>query len=357
MSRPLTRTALKTQPCTRLGAPTRGASLQPWLSSPHDKPARRLPPFQCLRLVGQQRGFSVSAPCAAAMPKMKRAAAPSMAVQTKQQRERMARDGGLPDEMGLLNNTLVMPSGKKRPGLFSKERRELEKSRLKLRFQEAITALQYKLGGHGFWSKEAWSWSTPRPQLRILQIPGIAKTLHEEMYRNFAAGDLSPVEKKLCKGLLHSLRARISIRPPGVFLKWKVDRYLETPKLVSYKAIRMPKAKGMPDGPGSGLVQAVVRIRSMQSLQHWKRESVKSRGAGASIREVRVDIRGRELSENTESEDTAKEAVEYVVIQKMMRNGVESDWMVWGMTEETAPSTLTAMLPKPGSGSLPVNSA
>ena len=59
----------------------------------------------------------------------------------------------------------------------------------------------------------------------------------------------------------------------------------------------------------------------------------------------------------SESEDTAKEAVEYVVVQKSMKQGVEVDWMLWGMTEETAASSLTALQPKSGSGKLPVSGA
>ena len=70
----------------------------------------------------------------------------------------------------------------------------------------------------------------------------------------------------------------------------------------------------------SALYQVVVRIRSLQSLKR--------------------NLKGQNGKEETvmeDSNDQQNEVVEYLVMQKMMLNGDESSWKIWGMTEETRP--------------------
>lgn len=69
---------------------------------------------------------------------------------------------------------------------------------------------------------------------------------------------------------------------------------------------------------GAGLRQAVVRIRSRQSLTRFRE--------------------GRVL----EGSGQERDVMEYVVIQKRMWKGREEGWLVWGTTEETTVEKLLA---------------
>ena len=69
----------------------------------------------------------------------------------------------------------------------------------------------------------------------------------------------------------------------------------------------------------SALVQVVVKIKSMQSLE--------------------TIIKGTEEGDDTSSriaDDDNKRLVEYLVLQRIMIDGEEQPWMVWGTTQETS---------------------
>jgi protein MBA1 len=101
----------------------------------------------------------------------------------------------------------------------------------------------------------------------------------------------------------------------------------------------IPNAKGKFEKNGDGIIQAVVRIHSLQSLRHVKRVWTKEKGRGETTKEVLVDAQGRELPPEKDSEEAAlkdaKELVEYFVVQKSVRKGKEGNWMLWGTAEET----------------------
>jgi len=63
---------------------------------------------------------------------------PAMAVQMQQQKQKAFRDGQIPDDIGLLPDTFVMPRGKKRPSWFSNfwGRWRMETKRLRTRITE-----------------------------------------------------------------------------------------------------------------------------------------------------------------------------------------------------------------------------
>ena len=94
-------------------------------------------------------------------------------------------------------------------------------------------------------------------------------------------------------------------------------RYKSRPRIVSHRASALAREE-------SGLQQAVVKIQSLQSFARFQR---KPKGE-------------LELLEGT---DEVKERLEYLVIQKMMFDGVEEPWKLWGTVEETDPQFL---LPK-----------
>ncbi|KAI7567596.1 hypothetical protein KC346_g20701, partial [Hortaea werneckii] len=170
----------------------------------------------------------------------------------------------------------------------------------------------------------------------------VARDLHKSMYEHFAAGNLTPMENQICEGMLGSLRSRIAQRNPNTGLKWTLHKYLSRPKLASYRAAIFPEQKGEKNTERNGIIQAVVRIHSLQSLQHIKRMSTRDANQKLVVREVPVDSQGREMEPLQEGAvpANAKDAVEYVVIQKMIRKGKEGRWMIWGTTEETTMSKI-----------------
>ena len=260
------------------------------------------------------RDFSTSQRCCAGAvmkamkPQGKRASQPSMAVTHKAQKDRALREGQMPDDLGLLPDTFILPQ--KATERWSSK---LRKKWLRMRFWEIVGAVSYRL----FFVK-------PRPKLQLGRIPEVAKRLHTQMYEHFATGNLEPVEKHLCAGLLGSLRHRVSLRPQGQTLRWKLVKYLSQPRLVSYKSAMLPGQTGDTAYERNGIVQAVVRIHSMQALQRVQRSQARENG--------RLVIREEALDGDKER---PKETVEYVVVQKMLRRGKEGDWMLWGFAEAT----------------------
>lgn len=166
--------------------------------------------------------------------------------------------------------------------------------------------------------------------------------MHKEMYEAFAAGRLKPVEGEICTGLLSSLRARIAQRPPNTHLRWTLHKYLSEPRVVSYRAGLMPNFDGSANrdkAAQNGLLQATVRIHSLQSLQHVRTTTVRERGRLVT-KETLVDSAGREVVDEGDAEAQArrraKETVEYFVIQRQLKKSKEGPWMVWGTAEETS---------------------
>ena len=156
------------------------------------------------------------------------------------------------------------------------------------------------------------------------------------MFEHFSTGKLQPVEAQLCQGLLGSLRSRIAQRPPNVHFMWTLDAYLSSPKLVSYKVVLLPG--GDLRAEKNGVVQAVVRIHSVQSIRRFMRQTIRDSGLTRTV-EIPVDAEGRELPPSKDGRvpwgQTAKETTEYVVVQKSLRKNKEGPWMVWGMAQET----------------------
>ena len=156
------------------------------------------------------------------------------------------------------------------------------------------------------------------------------------MYTNFASGNITAVESRLCEGILGSLKLRISQRPPHTGLKWTLHKHLSKPRLASYKPAVAPKQRNEEDNGVNGVVQAVVRLHTLQSLQHLKRVSLRDAQGRLIQRDIVVDLNGREVPPLEEGEvpKDAKEAVEYFVIQKSVRKSKEGPWKIWGTAEE-----------------------
>lgn len=128
--------------------------------------------------------------------------------------------------------------------------------------------------------------------------------LYEKMYTAFANGDTATLKSVCHDGLLASLRTRINVRPPKESLQWILHGCIGFPRIVSTNIVTLEIEK-------SALYQAVVKIKSMQSLRRTPMNGLVS------------DI-SRE-----------KKTVEYVVLQKMMLRGEEGKWKIWGTIEES----------------------
>lgn len=179
----------------------------------------------------------------------------------------------------------------------------------------------------------------PKPRLRLGEIPSAAKDLHNTMYQQFAIGNLEPLQTSVVPGFLGQLRARIAQRPNRNPLRWKLHEYKTVPRLMSFKVALFPGPSNEKNTERRGLIQAVVRIHSLQSLHHIRRVPVRDGKKGkAPTKDVLIDARGREISESEyeqEARREAKESVEYVVIQKKILKSKEGPWKIWGTTEET----------------------
>ena len=134
------------------------------------------------------------------------------------------------------------------------------------------------------------------------------------MYSAFFNRDLTRLEKLCCEGLFASFRTRMSGMPPNTRHDWSIA-YANSPKLVANVGVYVPV-------PGidkkMGLRQVVVRIDSKQRVD-----------------KITKDRSGEEKRE----EGIPKPVTEYIVIQKrLIENQPESDWMIWGTTEESSPA-------------------
>lgn len=71
-------------------------------------------------------------------PSMRKQSQPSLASSRQQQLQQAMRSGNIPDEMGLLPQTFIMPRMKNRPSWFSNfsDRKKMEWTRLRTRITE-----------------------------------------------------------------------------------------------------------------------------------------------------------------------------------------------------------------------------
>ncbi|KAH0543777.1 hypothetical protein FGG08_001959 [Glutinoglossum americanum] len=152
----------------------------------------------------------------------------------------------------------------------------------------------------------------PRPILRLRQTVPTALALHRRMYTATAEGDLDTLRKITASGLQETLKSRILTRPPGERLVWSLHKYTKSPRVVSNRAGTLPI-------DGSGIRQAVVRIQSTQSLTRYAADGKMVPGTG-----------------------NEREVKEYVVIQKLLWEGKEGPWILWGTTEETTRHIVTS---------------
>jgi protein MBA1 len=258
-----------------------------------------------------KRSFANTTPARSMMRgQMKQPAQPSISRAQKEQQEAMIRSGQVPDDVGLLQGTFVLPRASGDRWSW-----RLRKRWLWVRMLDAYGMIAFK------WMVK------PRPKFELTQIAPKAAEMHREMYSAFAQGDLERLQPKVCNGLFGSLRGRVQQRAPNTFLRWSVKKQLSSPKLCSFKAAVLPGPKGESADERNAQIQAVVKLHTVQSLQHVKRVT----------KRVNNKIVTQEELVGAEEE---KESVEYVVVQKTLRKGKMNNWQLWGFTNETSLSQL-----------------
>lgn len=154
---------------------------------------------------------------------------------------------------------------------------------------------------------------------QLFELPSIAKRLYQEMYERFADGTIDRMQPRMAESIYASLSSKVARRSPNSRVQWKLHKYVGYPWLVSYRQTVLSTTE--PQHMRSTIQQAVVRIKSMQSLKKYKKVRQKS---GATV---------EELEEG--STPDAKPVMEYFVIQKMTKKGYPGPWKVWGTTTET----------------------
>jgi len=237
---------------------------------------------------------------------MKQPAQPSISRAQKEQQEAMIRSGQVPDDVGLLQDTFVLPRASGDRWSW-----RLRKRWMWTRMLDTYGMLAFK------WLVK------PRPKFELSSIAPKAAEMHREMYGAFAEGNLERVQSKVCSGLFGSLRGRVQQRAPNTYLRWSVKKQLASPRLCSFKAAVLPGPKGESAEERNAQIQAVVKLHTLQSLQHVKRVA----------KRVNNKIVTQEELVGAEEE---KESVEYVVVQKTLRRGKMNNWQVWGFTNETS---------------------
>ena len=193
-------------------------------------------------------------------------------------------------------DTFVAPSGSNLPSLIStpKTYAALRYHQIKRRLQDLFVMAIYRITNRADGIKINFRATKP-----------IATALHQNMYTAFAEKDLSTLKRICCSGLYDSFVSRISARPKGETWTWELVKMTKSPKVMSNRAASLGIDR-------AGIRQAVVRICSQQRLTRYKLDGSVVPGTGE-----------------------VKEVKEYIVIQKTLWQGVESEWMVWGTTEET----------------------
>ncbi|KAI9689189.1 MAG: hypothetical protein M1822_000927 [Bathelium mastoideum] len=165
----------------------------------------------------------------------------------------------------------------------------------------------------------------PFLQLRSRAIPATAQRLHTTMYSALAAGDLPALRTTCCASLLSTFESRVAARPANQRLVWRLHRYVGKPRVLMQRCAKLPFHDS--EGRSGAVRQAVVRVKSVQSLERWRER----KGRDGRSREVREDKEG-EQGEG----DQGREITEYLVVQQRMWKGKQEEWMVWGTMEEAS---------------------
>jgi protein MBA1 len=285
----------------------------------------------------------------------------------QEQMAQMMKAGTMLDHLGVIDGQYVKPTGANAPSW-----RSSPLARLSLEIRSRITALRLRCTSYYV---RRWKISPPVPAPPTAEIIRATKALYEDIYTAFGNGDLAPVRDRLAPGFHDTLSQHIRERRPDTTRQWRLERYVGEPRVVSCIVGLLPneaeaataakaktgqaetaaaKAKAKKAAKeaakaakrdANGMLQAIVRIRSVQSLVTVARKRTWDRARRTTVEEsVPLNQRGEEISAAGAEEvrkATARESVEYFVVQKKIRHSrVDPDWQAWGAAQESTPERI-----------------
>ncbi|KAF2415797.1 hypothetical protein EJ08DRAFT_666816 [Tothia fuscella] len=232
----------------------------------------------------------------------------------------------IPDDVGVLPNTIVMPPFSKHPSIFREPGlfTRLHWDHIKNIIQNNVALLAYKF----FFWRGVTAAKPLRPKIQRLTIVRHAKDLHKKLYAAFAAGNETALKDLCCKGLRSEYSMRIARRKPGETVHWKLVRYVNSlisPRVVSHKCGGMGASLG--DLP-IGIQQAVVKMKSIQMMKTI------AAPAGRAKQPPSTAVKEGSAEEVDWTGAKEKAVVEYMVLQRRLLKGVYEDWKVWGFAKE-----------------------
>ncbi|KAF1817843.1 uncharacterized protein K489DRAFT_328693 [Dissoconium aciculare CBS 342.82] len=209
------------------------------------------------------------------------------------------------DHLGVIDGQYVKPTGANAPSW-----RSSPLARLSLEIRSRITALRLRCTSYYV---RRWKISPPVPAPHTAEIIRATKALYEDIYTAFGNGDLAPVRDRLAPGFHDTLSQHIRERRPDTTRQWRLERYVGEPRVAAKAAKEAAKAAKR---DANGMLQAIVRIRSVQSL--------------VTVARKRTWDRARRTT-----------SVEYFVVQKKIRHSrVDPDWQAWGAAQESTPERI-----------------
>ncbi|RMJ21176.1 hypothetical protein PHISP_07951 [Aspergillus sp. HF37] len=211
--------------------------------------------------------------------------------------------------MGLLLGTFIRPVWSAMPSMLKQPKERLQMEWLWVK--ESLKNLAMGIKYHWFDFKDSSFGFRERRQ--------IARSLHEKMYTAFARGDINTLKKICCTGLVNDLAARIQQRRKDEKIIWTLDKYHRGPSTY-FTGVRImaDRAAAIPEVPGTGIRQVVVRITSRQSKGRTKQPSTKGSPA-----------------ESENSPTATQDCTEHIVLQRQRVFGQEEPWRIWGHVTPT----------------------
>lgn len=235
----------------------------------------------------------------------------------------------IPSDMGLLPETLLMPTLRYRPSLFSsqfKKRLRLEWASFTQPFADLARFFYLT-----WWTakKNPIDGKKPKTPLLLRDRYVIAQDLHRRLYTAIANDDSETIEKIACTGLKRQLQIRFDQR--------KAQKLPKEDLKIEYTGFNSPKMPwlihALIPGPFKGVQIVADRYAALPV------------GEDASLRQIFARIRSvQTLDKNDGRGPRRVPKTEIVVFQQMKIDGVEDDWMIWGTTEPTMGAKLDEFL-------------
>ena len=132
---------------------------------------------------------------------------------------------------------------------------------------------------------------------------------------------------KICGvGLLESFNKRLLTRGNKTTVRWQLDSYLDPTRAVSHKAMQYAILD-------LNRRQVVFRIHSRQARPP---HSPWASPAELTIPSPLQKVTRSRRSDGAVLEETLRDVVEYLVLEKTTVRGIESPWFIWGTTSESS---------------------